>query len=199
MIETIFFDLGGVLLNFSHEKMCKNLAAYTKLDLEEIKTIIYGEELGDQYERGLITSEQLYEYLSARSNHLLDFTTLMEAIASIFFVKQETVSILERLKKQNLSLYLLSNTNEAHFSYVKKHFDFLDLFDDYILSYEVKACKPEKEIFIHALNLAGANPENSFYIDDVPEYTAAASKMGIVSHHFQGAEGLAKALESHGF
>ncbi len=65
----------------------------------------------------------------------------------------------------------------------------------FILSYEVKARKPDKAIFDAALELGDAKPEESFYIDDIPEYVDAAKSYGIHSHAFTGAKDLIDALE----
>jgi len=194
LIETIFFDLGGVLIDFSHEKMCQNIASYTGLTLDFVKEKIFTEKIGEKYEKGNLSSQDLFQFFSDLSSKSLEFDLLMEATASIFSEKREMPSILQKLKEQNISLFLLSNTCEAHFWYVKKNFPFLSLFDGFVLSYEVGARKPAKEIFKAALEKGQTPVEKCFYTDDVAEYVDAAKKLGLDSHHFQGAEGLERAL-----
>lgn len=197
-IKTVFFDLGGVLVNFSHEKMCANLAQFCQLELSAVRRAVFEDPISEQYEKGVIDSHALHRYFCSLTGSALDFYGLMEAISQIFSPKNETITLLEQLKKQKVSLFLLSNTCEAHFWHIQKQFSFLELFDGVVLSYEVKARKPEKKIYEIALAMANTAAENSFYTDDILEYVKTASEIGIHSHHFQGAEGLSKALKDVG-
>ncbi len=195
MMRTVFFDLGGVLVNFSHEKMCQNIAHFCGLNLDLVKAHLFEKNLGEDYERGQIDSHTIHQHFMQLTKRPLDFDGLLEAASSIFSPKEEMLPILEELKKQEISLFLLSNTCEAHFWYVQKHYPFLKLFDGFVLSYEVKARKPEEAIYDAALEMSGAHKSQCFYVDDIAEYVAAAKSYGIDSHHFEGAEKLTAALE----
>jgi len=194
-IKTIFFDLGGVLINFSHEKMCQNLAQFCDLDTGLVKAHLFEKKLSEEYERGAIDNETFHKHFCQLSKKNLNFEGLMQAASSIFSLKEEMPPILEELKKQNIALILLSNTCEAHFWQVQKQFPFLKLFDGFVLSYEVKARKPEKTIYDAALKLAQVSADQCFYVDDVVEYVEAAKGYGIDSHHFDGAPNLIASLE----
>jgi len=52
-------------------------------------------------------------------------------------------------------------------------------FDDLVLSYEVRAMKPQPEIFQAAVARAGCRAEECFYTDDIAAYVDAARQMGI--------------------
>jgi putative hydrolase of the HAD superfamily len=58
-------------------------------------------------------------------------------------------------------------------------------FDDLVLSYEVRAMKPQPEIFQAAIQSAGCRPEECFYTDDIAAYVAAARGMGIDGVQFE--------------
>lgn len=197
-IRTLFFDIGGVLVNFSHEKMCENIAELGKIDLDIVKTHLFEKNLGEMYERGVIDSHTLHEHFCQLAGFPFSFDSFMESAAEIFSPKEEMLSLLENLKKQNYKLYILSNTCEAHISYMKKHFDFLPLFDGYVLSYEANARKPEKAIYDYALKKANSLAEESFYTDDISEYIVAAKNYGFDAHHFENRDSLAVALSKRG-
>ncbi|NGX26121.1 MAG: hypothetical protein K940chlam6_00032 [Chlamydiae bacterium] len=80
-IKTIFFDLGGVLINFSHEKMCHNIAHFCGLELDLVKTHLMEKNLGEDYERGTIDSHTVHEYFMQLAKHPLDFHGLLKAAA----------------------------------------------------------------------------------------------------------------------
>jgi len=198
-IKAAFFDLGGVLLNFSHQKMYENLAQFSGLPLSVITQILVDEGLGLKYERGEVSSDQLHEKFCELSKKPLDYPRLLEAAGDIFSVKNETLSLVEQLSEMGLPLYVLSNTCEAHFMFLQNHFPhLLAPFRDFILSYKVKRCKPEEQIYEAALAMAGCAPEETFYTDDISDYVTAAKLLGINAHHFEGAEGTNLALKNYG-
>ena len=51
-------------------------------------------------------------------------------------------------------------------------------FHDLVLSYEVKAMKPQPEIYQAALDMAGCRPEECFYTDDIAAYVEGAQADG---------------------
>lgn len=196
--KTLFFDLGGVILFFSHELMCRQIAQFCQLPQESVKRILFSQSVSHDYELGHLTSRQLHQLFCQITQRALDFSGLMHAASSIFSPNLEMLPLLTALKKQGIKLYILSNTCEAHFLYAKKNYRFLTLFDGYILSYEIKKRKPNKEIFFQALRQAQAQKEQCYYIDDLIENIEAARYLGIDSHHFNEMAQLMHDLERQG-
>src|ERR1700722_7862603 len=161
MKRTIFFDLGNVLIFFSHQKMYEQAAKYAGLDLELVKKMMY--EYGDPYERGHFDSKKVFNEFCQLSQKELDFGTLMCAISDIFEPNLPVIEIAQMLKEKGHRLFLLSNTCDAHFTFAFSQFPFLKSFDGYVLSYEVGVRKPEKEIYEKALEIAGCGKEECFY------------------------------------
>ncbi len=182
MKRTIFFDLGNVLVFFSHQKMCEQVASYCGIDLDRIKTILH--EYIDPYERGQINDRMVYDQLCQLSKKKLDFPTLRNAIGDIFTPNDPVISIAHEVKKKGHRLFLLSNTCDAHFSFAASQFPFLKIFDGYVLSYEVGARKPEKKIYEKALEIAGCGKEECFYTDDILPYVEAARSLSIDAEQY---------------
>ena len=53
------------------------------------------------------------------------------------------------------------------------------LFDDVVLSYEVKMAKPDPQIFILAANNLGLQPEECVFVDDIERYCVGAEEVGM--------------------
>ena len=53
-----------------------------------------------------------------------------------------------------------------------------DYFDVLFLSYEMRICKPDAEIFHQVLQCEGANAEECLFIDDSRKNTDAAKSLG---------------------
>ncbi|MCB1108600.1 MAG: hypothetical protein KDK44_02995, partial [Chlamydiia bacterium] len=79
-MKTVFFDLGGVLIDFSHEKMCGQLAKVAGIPEETIQKIFFEDKIQDLYEKGLIDSQYLHFKLSQVAKKQLDFHHVMIAI-----------------------------------------------------------------------------------------------------------------------
>ena len=196
MIKTVYFDLGNVLVLFCHKKMIRQMAELSGLTPEEIHTLLIQKKVQEEYEKGKISTEQLYSNfarIGKRSFSLLEF---MEAASDIFTPNEEVYPIVHSLKSQGIKLILLSTTSECHFNWIYSRYPILRQFDDLILSYEAGACKPDPLIFKKALSLAGCPKSDCFYTDDIHQYVAAARQEGLDSEVFTDAASLKKHLIS---
>ncbi len=198
MLKTIFFDLGNVLVFFSHEKMFRQLAACTGLAVQTIKQMLFEERLQQDYETGRIDSLSIYEHFQKRAPKLFNFNQFITAASDIFTPNTDLWPLVEQLKQIGIRLILLSNTSECHFNNVCAKYPVLDLFDDKILSFQLGFMKPDRRIFLKALSRAGCAPEECFYIDDIPEFIDAAKKVGLDAEVFLGVPPLKKALATRG-
>jgi putative hydrolase of the HAD superfamily len=183
MKHTIFFDLGNVLIFFSHQKMCEQVANYCSLDLELVKTMLL--EHGDFHERGHTNSKMIFDEFCRLSQKNLNFETLMNRFSDIFEPNDPVIAIALELKKKGHRLFLLSNTCDAHFTFALSQFPFLKSFDGYVLSYEVGARKPEKKIYEKALEIAGCRKDECFYTDDILSYIETARSLEIDAEQYK--------------
>ena len=119
-MKTVFFDLGGVLIDFSHEKMCEQLSRVSGLPAGEVKKFLFESNLNELYETGQIDSQYLHFKLSQVARKQLDFRDVMLAASKIFKPIPKTIELLDALKMKGTRLVLLSNTCEAHFDYANK-------------------------------------------------------------------------------
>lgn len=194
MKRTIFFDLGNVLIFFSHSKMCRQVAEYSGLDIKQVENVMHA--YLDPYERGHLDSQTVYDQVNALSNKKLQFDALMKAIGDIFEPNLPVISIAQDLKKRGHRLFLLSNTCDAHFSFAYSQFPFLKEFDGYVLSYEVGARKPEKKIYEKALEIAGCRSKDCFYTDDILAYVEGARSIDIDAEQYKTSEELIQHLKA---
>ncbi len=178
-IETCFFDMGNVLVHFSHEKMCQNVAAATGTSLQQSKEILLGSGLQWQLERGEITEEQFHAAFEEHVGHSVNFEALKLAAADIFWLNDSIVPLVTELKQLGMRLVLLSNTSVTHLDFIHQNFSILEHFDAFTTSYEAGALKPEPAIYEDALGKANCRPEQCFYTDDIEDYVLQARTFGI--------------------
>ena len=200
MIRLIIFDLGKVIVDFSRMDIAKGLAGYSTLhqyqDPDNIMTYLFdtGYEIIKQYEEGRISSEGFFNHAREVFGLSMSFAQFTLVWSEIFVENEGIAELIESLKK-DFPLFLLSNTNELHFEYIKNRFPVIHKFDEWILSYKIGKMKPHSEIYTTALSTAKVNPEEAIFIDDIAEYVVAAQEMGINAVEFRSVEQITKEIK----
>ena len=180
MIKTIIFDFGNVFINL-------NIEAATKKALESFKIESFPEEIvafNALYEIGLVSTDEFLEFYSENFSELSNdqLTAIWNLMLKDF--PEYRLNFIKQLKaSKKYKLILLSNTNELHIDWVKKHVPFFDefknCFDAFYLSQEVHLRKPNRDIFEFVLNENDLTATECLFIDDVKDNTEAANQLGI--------------------
>lgn len=193
-IKTCFFDMGNVLVNFSHEKMCRNIATLCRWDYERTRSFLLDDGRQWKLERGEISEDQFHAEFCDASGICFDIDSLRHAAADIFWLNESIVPMLHELKAAGQRLVLLSNTSITHLSFIERNYSVLDLMDDRVTSFEAGALKPESRIFEVALEKAQCAAEECFYTDDIAAYIDKAATFGIHARLYTTTESLRQSL-----
>jgi glucose-1-phosphatase len=191
-IKSIIFDLGGVLLNLDYNRTTEAFKRLGIAEFERIYSQARQKQLFDEYEKGLIGSEEFRAEMIA----LLEGKPAPHEIdtawnAMLLDLPHERLRLLEKLKSK-YRLFLLSNTNDIHITaysaYLLEAFGFPDLshiFEKEYYSYRVGKRKPDKEIFELVLSENGLQPHETVFIDDSIQHVEGARVAGINAYHLQ--------------
>lgn len=198
MIRTLIFDMGNVLVRFSHERMCEQIGALCGRSGSDIRSCLIETGLQWEFERGRCDERAFHQRLEATTDRRIPIDELRHAASDIFEPNDEVVSIVRSLKRAGHRLVLLSNTSIAHYEFIRGRWDLLDPFDEFVLSYEVGAIKPEPAIFDAALAAIRCRPDEAFYTDDIPAYVEAGRACGLDAEVFTTAGALRQQLAARG-
>eukprot|EP00913_Durusdinium_trenchii_P028437 g26665.t1 len=177
MIRTILFDMGNVLVHFSHDRMCEQMGKTCRMSGPDMRTHLFGGNLQGDFERGRLSPSEFHQLVLRDSAGDVEPDSLRVAASDIFTLNAGMPEILDGLRELGIRLVLLSNTSLWHFEWVRQQFDVLDRFDDVVTSYEAGAIKPEPGIYESALGKIQCSPEECFYTDDIPEYVAKGASV----------------------
>lgn len=194
MKPIIIFDLGGVLINLNvprciqafsnligEENVC-NIMGMNK-DGEGITSVsIASRQLMKDFERGLVTTN---EFIAAILQYAPSGTTpdqIREAwFAMLEDLPQERLDYLAQLRQQGYHLYLLSNGNDLHWTYIDKLYHVSSYFEQVFLSQVMHCAKPEEEIFRRVQEaVTEDSPQTAveqqpiFFVDDLLQNRQAA-------------------------
>ena len=198
MIRTCLFDMGNVLVFFSHDRMCEQLGQLCDRSTEEVRHLLLDSGVQWNYERGRLSPAQFHEWFQETTRRKIPFDDLTRAASDIFWLNEPIVPVLDQLKAQGLRLVLLSNTCITHFEWVRDHYDVLQRFDACVTSCGVGAIKPEPAIYEAALREIGCDPGECFYTDDIPKYVTAGRQHGLLAEVFTDVPALLGHLGKHG-
>lgn len=192
---TVIFDLGNVMVYFDHDHFAHNLAHTYDLD----ESYIYQkkaqlESISKEFDNAEISPEIFTKKVSSALNKKFEIAEFRKIWNEIFSENVEVTKILRELKGK-VRLLAMSNTNTWHFDYLEEKFDFLDLFDDHILSFRLGYSKPDKRIFERAIELSQESTQ-ILYFDDIPEYVIEAKKLGISAHQYTDGDQLRRILRN---
>ncbi len=81
-------------------------------------------------------------------------------------LNEEAVPVLEELKRRELRLGVVSNSEDGRVAELLRTIDIFHFFDACIDSHLVEYAKPDSRIFLHAVNQLGVEPREAIYVGD---------------------------------
>jgi 2-haloacid dehalogenase len=185
-INTIVFDLGGVLIDWNPEYLYSRIfpnEEERRWFLSTICTLDWNE----QQDAGRSLAEGTEWLVKKFPGH--------EASIRAYYGRwkemlggpiHETVEIFRQLRaKPHLKLYALTNWSAETFPVALELYDFLHWFDGRLVSGEEKVRKPFKEIYQLLIDRYHIDPKTAVYIDDNIRNVLPARELGFYGIHFR--------------
>lgn len=198
-IEFIFFDLGNVLLDFSHQRACEQIARISNLPFDNVWQTIFETHLAAKYELGQVTDDQFHAGFCAATGSTVQRQPFLLAFSDIFCLNESVFALAVELSQQCFPIGILSNTCSAHWKFAVERFPELGhYFSTSVLSFEEGSAKPDRKIFEVAVDRAKAKPENIFFVDDRVDNVLGACAVGIDAVVFESAQQFRRELRHRG-
>lgn len=198
MIKCVFFDFDGVLRSWDRE--VNRLEEDHGIPRGAMWEIAFAPENVIAAVRGEVTDAEWRADVARQLSEKFpdgDITGAMHTWNSSTGVLVPEVLAIVLACKSKLSVGLMTNAT-TKLNQDLESLGIADLFDHVVNASEVGSVKPEPEIYLHALKLAGVEPHEAFFADDRPENIDAAERLGYVGHLFKTPEGLRTALTKAG-
>jgi len=176
--KIVVFDLGKVLLDFDYSIAARRIAARGKMLAEEVKRFIDHSPLLFRYETGLVTKQQFFDEICAMSGFCGELEEFGGFFSDIFVPIEPMVALQAELRAGGIPTYIFSNTNDLAVSHIRHRFPFFSNFDDYILSYEHGAMKPDARLYQVVEQRSNRQGAEILYLDDRAENIAAGAARG---------------------
>jgi 2-haloacid dehalogenase len=199
-IETIIFDLGGVLIDWNPKYVYRE--------------VFNGdEEKVDWFLDTICTSDWNVEQDAGRTfkdatEFLINQYPQYEQWIRIYYDRwedmlggpiQDSVLLLEKLKKANThQLYALTNWSDEAFAVALQRYDFLQHFEGILVSGTEKMRKPFTKIYELMLDRYKLNAEKTVFIDDNLDNVLGAQKLGMKAIQYKNSQQLINELSHLG-
>ncbi|MEM8486213.1 MAG: HAD family phosphatase [Bacteroidota bacterium] len=195
MIDTVVFDLGGVLIDWNPRHMYRKLMA-DETEMEHFLATVCTGEWNAQQDAGRPFAEGVATLSAQWPQH----STLIEAfhtrwIEMINGPIDGTVELMRQIRDKGTPLYALTNWSAETFPLVRPTFEFFNWFLGIVVSGEEKMIKPDPAFYQLMMDRYSLVPEQLVFIDDSLPNIETANKLGITALHFTGPEQLEKDLK----
>jgi glucose-1-phosphatase len=177
-MKAVVFDLGKVLVDFDYGIAARNLALTSKMMAPEIQHIIEKSPLLVQFETGLATRDQFFRRVCEATGFCGDQAGFDLMFADIFSPIEPMIEFHTQLRQAGVPTYIFSNTNDLAIGHIRSRFPFFSTFEDYILSYEHGAMKPDRQLYEVVERVTGRRGADICYIDDRRENIETGKVMG---------------------
>ena len=196
VIKAVIFDFGGVLIGWDPRNLYSRFFPEQPQAMEDFLAEISFMEWNAQLDKGRPFTEAV-GLLSKQFPHRAHLISsyhehYKETLTGVI---DGTVKLLRILKETGIPLYGLSNWSAETFEITRHEFEFLNLFDEIIISGDVKLIKPEPEIFELCLQKIGKPASQCLFIDDSEANINTAVKLGFDTVHFKSPEHLKNELQ----
>lgn len=190
-IETVVFDLGGVLIDWNPDYVYRHIYP----DPEERQWFfehICTHEWNLQQDAGRPLDEATAEKVS-------EFPAYAEQIRAFYGRWEEmlgdaispNVELLRQLRHQDgMRLYALTNWSAETFPVARNRFDFLEWFEGIVVSGHEKTIKPFREIYEILLSRYSIPAGTALFIDDNTHNVQGARHAGMQAIHYNTPEQL---------
>ncbi len=196
-IDTIIFDLGGVLIDWNPEYVFLDAFNGNRQKMQwffdNICTMDWNENQDAGYPLAMATEDlvkKFPEYENYIRMYYGDWENMLGGPID------GTVVILKKLIENPIyKVVALTNWSAETFPIAQNRFEFLNWFEGIVVSGEEKTRKPHKEIFEITLNRYNIKAQKAVFIDDNLRNIEAANGLGIHGIQFKNPEQLISELK----
>ncbi len=199
-INTVIFDIGGVLVGFGREHFFEQFGYPDELCRKLYQSTIRS-PYWKGFDRGVLPDAEVIDLMAAYTTELEQEIRLsMENVHGVVLRMDEAIPWIKEIQESGRRALYLSNYSMKVARENADALDFLPYLDGGILSCDYHVIKPDPAFYKILIEKYDLEPSKCVFLDDLEENLAAARELGIhtiqVRDHEQAAAELASLLES---
>jgi 2-haloacid dehalogenase len=189
-IDTVVFDLGGVLIDWDPRHLYRQLFA----DPEEMEVFlrdVVSPDWNAEQDSGRTWAEATAQLLEQHPQYEDMIRAYVDRWHDMLAGPIEgTVAILSEVRDRGIAVYALTNWSAETFPRARALFPFLAWFGGIVVSGDEGIRKPDPEIWRRTIDRFALDPASTVYIDDMPRNVEVATELGFRAVRFESPEQL---------
>ena len=188
-INTIVFDLGGVIINLNVPRCVANFKRL--MGEANVRNVLGIDDEGEGVVAVSAATKQLmhdYEYgnistdafLLTLQQYCYPGTTIEQIreawLSMLGDLPQDRLDYIDSLRRAGYKTILLSNSNELHWVPIWEQYHLGNYFDAVFASQYLHMAKPNREIFEHVVHEAAIDCTHTIYVDDLEKNRKAGEQ-----------------------
>ena len=198
-MDTVLFDLGAVLIDWNPRYLYRPLFNGDEKAMEHFLAEIAPPWWNLEIDAGKTFAGAVAERVLDHPEHAAMITLWKDGWEKM--LRDEiagSVEILGELRMKGHRLHALTNWSAETFPIARRRFEFLNWFEDIVVSGEVGLAKPDPRIFALAIERCRLDPARTVFIDDSPRNVEAGRNAGLHALHFRDPDQLRADLKRLG-
>ena len=196
--QTLFFDIGGVLLTNGWDTAGRRAAAERfGLDYQPFQT--RHEMVKTAFETGRMNLDTYVKRVVFHQERSFTPEEFKEEMYSSSQLLGDTLEWVRKLASTGkYRLYTLNNESRELHEHRVATFGLGSIFRGFLTSCYLGQVKPDEGIYMNALGIANCPQERAIFIDDRELNVEPALALGLNAMHFEGLDNIRTRLKEHG-
>ena len=167
-IRALILDYGGVISQPQNPENVNTILQCLGQDYDDFMQVYYDLRVG--YDNGQLSGQEYWvkvlQHYGLDPNGFDLSRFIQEDVNSWTHLNESMLQFITENKNRIPKLAMISNMVDDTLVFMRRHYDWLDLFDELIFSCEVGVNKPEREIYEICLRKLNISPHECLFVDD---------------------------------
>ena len=186
-IRALILDYGGVISKPQNLEHFQEFLQILGIDEERFLEVYYTQR--KNYDNGQLSGQEYWieilQHFGFEANGSMVEDQIRSDVKSWTEINRSMIGFIEESRAKVEKLAIISNMIRDTLSYMKSHFEWLDIFDEQIYSCEIGINKPDTRIFELCLNRLDISPRECLFVDDSHKNVLGAVKSGMNVIHYK--------------
>ncbi len=186
-VRAIILDYGGVISQPQNSQIINDILRSLGQEYDGFKEV-YRSQRG-RYDSGQISGEEYWinilRHYGLEPSGFEIAHLIREDVRSWMQINEAMIQFITECRGKMHRLAMISNMTTDSLAFIKEHFQWLELFDELILSCEIGINKPDRQIYEACLRRLNMCPNECLFVDDSIENVKGAMELGMHAIQFR--------------
>lgn len=185
MINTVIFDVGGVLVHFDRD-IYFSKRGYELAKAKQLTQAVFDHPAWLEYDLGNLDDVTIRNRFMQDAPELADdIEKSLIHLHGVISKKTSTIPWIRSIQQMGQKVYILSNIGKTCVADNRDALDFVSMVDGCFWSYEHHVIKPDPKAFQMMMDQFHIDPKQAVFIDDTKKNVEAGKQFGLYGLWYQ--------------